>query len=424
MIQDVNNNHSGPEVYYPRWLTPGLQQASQDHPVVVVTGARQVGKSTLLTNAEPFRSWRFHTLDDLATLRQAREGAAELWAGTSRVVLDEVQKAPELLLAIKQEVDRHPGRSRFVLSGSANLLLMRQVSESLAGRAVYFVLRPMTIGEMRQVSPPNILARALAADWPEEQTLADPPPDPLDVLLRGLMPPLLTLHSPSAWTRWWDGYVTTYLERDLRQLSQVEALPDFRRVMAALALRTGQLVNQTSIARDTGVSQPTVHRYLNLLETSCLLYRVSAIAPSRTKRIVKSPKIYWFDPGIATFLAGHFTTDDLRSSREAGGLFECLVLLHLNAMAQLMTPRPGIFYWRTTTGREVDFVVEQGRRILPIEVKLTEKPRYRDVQNLRVFMDEYKEATLGVLVHCGSDVMLLDRDIIAMPWTLLTGVQS
>jgi len=192
--------------------------------------------------------------------------------------------------------------------------------------------------------------------------------------------------------------------------------------MVALAVRTGQLVNQTSVARDTGVSQPTVHRYLNLLETSCLLLRVPAITPSRTKRIVKSPKIYWFDPGVAAFLAGHYTARDLMASRESGGIFECLVLMHLNAMAQLMTPRPGIFYWRTTAGREVDFVLEQGRRILPIEVKLSGKPRFGDAQNLRIFLDEYEEATLGVLVHCGPDVMLLDRDIIAIPWTLLAGV--
>jgi len=235
------------------------------------------------------------------------------------------------------------------------------------------------------------------------------------------MPPLLTLSGEDSFVRWWEGYVATYLERDLRQLSQVDSLPDFRRVMAALALRTGQLLNQTDVARDTSVRQPTVHRYLNLLETSCLLYRVPAFAPSRSKRIVKSPKIYWFDPGISSFLAGHYTAEDLRSSREAGGVFECLVLLYLNALAQLMTPRPRIFHWRTTTGREVDFVVEQGRKVVPVEVKLTEKPRYRDAQNLKFFMNEYPAAIFGALVHAGSDVVLLDKDLVALPWTLLAG---
>lgn len=419
----MNDIYSADESQYRhRWAAANLRKMAGESPIVVLTGARQVGKSTLLLNERPFATWRYISLDDFDVLNQAQADPEALLTGLQNLVIDEVQRAPRILNAIKIAVDRGPAERRFALSGSANLMLMSKVTESLAGRALSITLEPMTLGEQRGKRAPATLGRLLQSKHPKEGAVNVS--DPFPLMQKGFMPPLLTRSGEDSFVRWWESYVATYLERDLRQLSQVESLPDFRRVMVSLALRTGQLVNQTSIARDTGVSQPTVHRYLNLLETSCLLYRVPAIAPSRTKRIVKSPKIYWFDPGIATFLAGHFTADDLRSSREAGGLFECLVLLNLNAMAQLMTPRPGIFYWRTTTGREVDFVVEQGRRILPIEVKLTEKPRYRDVQNLRVFMDEYKEATLGVLVHCGSDVMLLDKDIIAMPWTLLAGVQS
>jgi len=375
-----------------------------------------------LLNERPFSSWRYVSLDDFDAQKQAQTDPESLLAGRGNLVLDEVQRAPGILNAIKVAVDRGRAGHHFVLSGSANLMLMSKVTESLAGRALSITLEPMTLGEQRRGRSPAILGRLLQSRHPNEGTVKTQ--DPFPLMQKGFVPPLLTLSGEDSFVRWWEGYVATYLERDLRQLSQVESLPDFRRVMVALALRTGQLVNQTDIARDTGVSQPTVHRYLNLLETSCLLYRVPALTPSRRKRIVKSPKIYWFDPGIATFLAGHYTADDLRESREAGGVFECLVLLHLNALAQLMVPRPKIFYWRTTTGREVDFVVEQGRKILPIEVKLTEKPRYRDVQNLRVFMDEYAGATLGVLVHSGSDVILLDKDIIAVPWTLLAGTLS
>jgi uncharacterized protein len=418
----MNDYHSALESQYrPRWAAASLRKMAGESPVVVLTGARQVGKSTLLLNERPFAGWRYISLDDFDALKQAEVDPEALLAGRQNLIVDEVQRAPGVLNAIKIAVDRGPTGRRFVLSGSANLMLMSKVTESLAGRALSITLEPMTLGEQHGARSPTVLARLLQSRPPKEGTVEVR--DPFPPMQRGFMPPLLTRSGEDSFVRWWEGYVATYLERDLRQLSQVESLPDFRRVMVALALRTGQLVNQTSIARDTGVSQPTVHRYLNLLETSCLLVRVQAIAPSRTKRIVKSPKIYWFDPGIATFLAGHFTSYDLRTAREAGGLFECLVLMHLNAMAQLMTPRPGIFYWRTTTGREVDFVIEQGQKILPIEVKLTTKPRYRDVQNLRGFLDEYTNATLGVLVHCGSDVTLLDKDIIAIPWTLLAGLQ-
>jgi len=241
-------------------MTPLLQQAVQDHSVVVLTGARQVGKSTLLLNEEPFKNWRYLSLDDFDTLRQARQNPAALWAGTYEVVLDEVQKAPEILPVIKQAVDRQPGKYHFVLSGSANLLLMQQVSESLAGRAVYFVLDPMTLGESLNLPAPTLLDPLISGVFPAEGILPGETPEALPLLGRGFMPPLLKLEAPQAWARWWDGYVATYLERDLRQFSQIDALVDFRRLMELLALRSGQLLNQTELARDGQFSQPTVHR--------------------------------------------------------------------------------------------------------------------------------------------------------------------
>jgi predicted AAA+ superfamily ATPase len=417
----MNNLYSPPDLYYPRWLTTALQQASQDYPVVVLTGARQVGKSTLLLNAAPFREWRFHTLDDFDVLRQAYERPEELWAGTDRVVLDEVQKAPGLLLAVKQAVDRHPGRLRFALSGSANLLLMRQVSESLAGRAVYFVLHPMTLGEMQRAAPPNTLARALTGDWPEEGMLDASPPDPVEALLRGFLPPLLTLGSPQAWTRWWDGYVTTYLERDLRQLSQIDNLLDFRRLMEMLALRTGQVLNQSELGRDARVSQPTVHRYLNMLETTHLFERLPAYLANRTSRLLKSPKVFWNDPALAVFLSGYFETASLRQARELGAYFETMIFHHLRVLAGLMVPPARLYFWRTRSGTEVDFVVEHGRRLLAVEVKRAAQVNYGDAAALRAFLEEYPEASGGLLLYGGRAVRRLGEKIVALPWTMMTG---
>lgn len=417
----MNNSYSRPEVYYPRWITPALQTASTDHPVVVLTGARQVGKSTLLTNAAPFRNWRFHTLDDFAVLRQARENPQALWAGANQVVLDEVQKAPELLPAIKQAVDRHPKQYRFVLSGSANLLLMRQISESLAGRAVYFILDPMTLGEAHQTQPSDIVSQALSGVFPEEGGLPSPPPDLAAILLRGLMPPLLTLNTPQSWARWWDGYVATYLERDLRQVSQIDSLLDFRRLMELAALRSGQLINQSDLARDAQLSQPTAHRYLNILETTHMFERLPAFTPGRTTRIVKAPKAFWNDTGLAAFLSGYFDEHELRESRELGAYFETLIYHHLSVLTHLMTPAGRLYFWRTRTGVEVDFVVEHGRRVLAIEVKRTTTPGYGDTAGLRAFLADYPKATGGLLLHGGNEIRRLDKSIVAVPWTMLTG---
>jgi predicted AAA+ superfamily ATPase len=417
----VNSFYSDPEsFYYPRWLTPGLRSAVAVNPVVVLTGARQVGKSTLLRHAEPFRSWRYHTLDDFDVLEQARVHPQSLWAGVREVVLDEVQRAPELLSAVKRAVDEEPDR-RFLLSGSANLMLMRQVSESLAGRAVYFVLHPMTLGELHRQPPGNLVHESVRQHWPDEGVLAEAPPDPTLLMLRGFMPRLLSLTSPTDWLRWWEGYVATYLERDLRQISQIDSLVDFRRVMAFLALRTGQLLNQSEVSRDAGMSQPTVHRYVNLLEASHLFDRLPSYAASRTTRLVKAPCSFWTDPGLAVYLAGYFDEGALRQSREYGHFFETLIYLHLRVQVDMLTPRGRLYFWRTQQGSEVDFVVEQGRHLLGIEVKLTDRPGYQHIDGLRRFLREHDQASGGLLIHGGSQIRRLDENIVAIPWTVLAG---
>jgi uncharacterized protein len=407
-------------MYHERWLTSLLREAAADHPVVVLTGARQVGKSTLLRHAAPFRDWRYRTLDDADTQRQADEDPTGLWAGARGVVLDEVQRAPTLLGAVKHAVDEDRDR-RFVLSGSANLLLMRQVSESLAGRAVTFVLDPMALGERADAEAPNVLCDALFGRWPEDGPVPDPPGDPVPVMLRGLMPALLALDNPTAWVRWWDGYVTTYLERDLRQLTQIVALPDFRRVMQFLALRSGQLMNQTEVGRDARIAQPTVHRYANLLETTHLMVRLPAYTASHTTTLLRTPKVMWTDPGLAVFLAGYYDAGDLARARELGAFFEILIYLHIRVLASLLTPCPQVHFWRTRAGQEVDFVVVHGRRVLALEVKMTDRPGYRHADGLRLFLDRHPDAVGGLLVHGGPTVERLGERVVAVPWTMLTG---
>lgn len=414
----MNDNHSPREwTYKPRWLSPLLAQAATTHRIVVLTGARQVGKSTLLQHILP--TWRYLSLDDFDVRAQAQRDPQALWAGSTEIVLDEVQKVPTLLEAIKIAVDRRNARTRFVLSGSANLLLMAKISESLAGRAVYFTLSPMTWGELHGRPAPESLARLLHGDLPPEGTVDSP--DPAELIARGFMPPLLTLSTQHACTLWWEGYIATYLERDLRQLARIEALADFQRVMAALALRSGHLLNQSEVARDVALPQPTVHRYINLLEASHLFERLPAYAVSRTKRLIKAPKVYWADPALAAHLAGYSDAASISRAREYGAFFETLVLHHLRVLGGLLTPRARLFYWRTVSGHEVDFVIEQGRRLVAVEVKLSPQPRYGDAEGLRFFMREYPHAQCGIVVHAGSQIRRLDERIIAVPWRWLAG---
>jgi hypothetical protein len=208
---------------------------------------------------------------------------------------------------------------------------------------------------------------------------------------------------------WFEGYVRTYLERDLQRLSSISALPDFRRLMRAACLRLGQMLNQTELARDVALPQPTVHRYLNLLEISFLLLRIPPYAVSRGKRLVKTPKLYWGDVGLALHLAA--------GSEPAGAHLENLVLLDLVSWQEGREERPDILYWRTTVGEEVDFVIEAAGRLLPIEVKSTARPRLGDTAGIRAFRRQYpKTARSGVLLHCGNEVAWLAPDVLAAPW--------
>ena len=417
----MNDNHSASELNYrPRWQADLLRRSIKDHPVVVLTGARQTGKSTLLSHEPPFEKWLHKNLDDLDLMEQAEEEPSSLWSAAKNIVIDEVQRVPSLLHTIKRRVDENRKGVRFILSGSSNLLLMRSVSESLAGRAVYYTLFPMMLGEIEKRPPSDLICDLFQGKLPEEGKISVSHRSPFPWMLRGCMPTLMEMKSWSAVLKWWEGYVMTYLERDLRQLSQIESLPDFRRVMRALALRSGQLLNQTGISREIGVSQPTIHRYIKLLETTFLFQRLPAFSLNRTKRLVKSPKVMWVDPGLVSFLCGYNEKESLASSRQAGGIFEVLVYLHLRGWAQLQIPQPRIYYWRTVTGHEVDFIIEWGRRLLAVEVKLTSSPKFKDTENLRLFLNEYPETTGALLLHTGKHMEQFHEKILAIPWYWIT----
>ena len=397
----------------PRLVARSLADRLRVMPAVVVTGARQTGKSTLAQALAP-GGRRYFSLDDLDVVDSARRDPEVLVGGDPPVTLDEVQREPDLLRAVKRAIDRHRRPGQFLLTGSANLLLMRQVSESLAGRASYLTLWPMTRREQRGLGRCGIWDELLATPDEDWLDLVAAQPDDAEnwqeVARRGGFPtPAVHMKTAHERTVWFDGYVRAYLERDLQELSSIAALPDFRRLMRAACLRVGQLVNQTELGRDVALPQPTVHRYLNLLETSYLLVRLPAYAVNRTKRLIKSPKLYWGDTAVAL----HLGQDD----KPNGAHFENLVLADLLAWRDARLGRAEVFYWRTAIGEEVDFVIEAGGRLLPVEVKSAVRPRLGDAVHLRTFRNEYgRKARAGLLLHTGRTLEWLAPGVLAVPW--------
>jgi predicted AAA+ superfamily ATPase len=397
----------------PRRVGAALAERLRVMPATVVTGARQTGKSTLAEHLVTGRR-RYVSLDDLDVLDAARRDPELLVGGAQPVTLDEVQREPELLRAVKRAIDRDRKPGRFLLTGSANLLLMRQVSESLAGRASYLTLWPMTRREQRGLGRCGLWDELLEAsddDWLDLlKAEADAPEDWRTLARHGGFPtPAVELRKATERAVWFDGYVRTYLERDLQDLAAISSLPDFRRLMRAASLRTGQLVNQTELGRDVALPQPTVHRWINLLETSYLVVRLPAYAVNRTKRLIKSPKLYWGDTGIALHLA---------EVEEPGGAhLENVVLNDLLAWRDARLERAELGYWRTAIGEEVDFVIETGGRLLPIEVKASARPRLADTTHLRTFRAEYgKKSRAALLLHTGTTLEWLAPDVLAAPW--------
>ena len=409
----------------PRAVSGTLDSMMRVMPAVVVAGARQTGKSTLAralgrspqadgsVQAAGDRR-RYLSLDDLDVLDLARRDPDALVRGSQPVTLDEVQREPDLLSAVKREIDRERRPGRFLLTGSANLLLMRRVSESLAGRASYLTLWPMTRREQLGRGRCGIwenLVKSPDQDWLDVVT--EHPADPEDwraLARRGGFPvPAVHLDAPAERAIWFDGYVRTYLERDLQALSSIAALPDFRRLMRAAALRIGALLNQTKVGRDIGLPQPTVHRWLNLLETSYLLVRIPAYSVNRTKRLIKSPKLYWSDTGLAMYLS--------EEDEPRGAHLENLVLQDLLAWRDSRPRRAEVLHWRTTNREEVDFVIEVDGAVLPIEVKATRRPRLGDTGGLRAFRTEYHRTTrAGLLLHGGDSVEWITPGVLAAPW--------
>ena len=401
--------------YLPRIASGLLERALAASPVVVLMGARQTGKSTLV-QSEPFLADHLYlTLDDLGTHERARMAPDDLVRSASRLTLDEVQREPDLLLSVQRAVDEdRPRRNgRFVLTGSGNLLLMNRVSETLAGRAVYVNLWPLTRQERLGFGTPGIWTEFLSnpvSEWPalvtSRQAVAA---DWRDEVHRGGYPTPAMELPHDARPLWFDGYLRTYLERDLQAVASVGNLVDFRRLMRATCLRLGNIVNQADLGRDTRIPRVTVQRYLNLLETSYQLVRLEPYAINRTKRLVKSPKLYWSDVALALWLSG--------SRAASGAHLETLVLNDLMAWRDGQIPAPEVLFWRTTTELEVDFVVESNGQLLPIEVKAAANPGYADTRGIRAFRQEYSEQCPGgLLLHGGEQMQWMSDRILAVPW--------
>jgi len=379
--------------------------------VVVLSGLRQSGKSTLLQNeAGLARGHTYRTLDDFATLAAARSNPESLLE--SAAILDEVQRCPELLVALKKCVDEQRKPGRFILSGSANLAMLGHVTETLAGRAGYFMLHPMTRREQQGATDqePFLVKFLRSPSLPSGK--ADPVTE--KEILTGGLPPAC-LGSAAGVTEWFRGYVQTYVERDVRQLSQITDLVAFRTLAQLAALRTGQVLVISTVARDAKLNAVTAGRYLDLLEASFLIRRLPPFLKNRSSRLVKSPKLHFTDSGLAAHMAGITTLEPGRDDLLRGALFETYVAQNLAALLEAHLPDTQLTYWHEQGRHEVDFVIEADRKVFGIEVKAATRWSESDLSGLRAFLERTPACVAGVLAYNGKEAVKLDERLFAIP---------
>ena len=403
--------------YLPRHLRGALEAALADTPVVCLLGPRQCGKSTLSRHCEPER--HYVSLDDKAYLDLAMadpQGFVDELP--EKVAIDEVQRAPELALAIKRSVDANRKPGRFLLTGSANLLQLPRLADSLAGRMECLYLHPLTVSEVRR-SPGRFLEEFLAGNLtPEITSSGTPKPSELPgLLVAGGYPESVTRDSERA-DRWKRNYVQSVVERDIRDIAEVKDASDLTRLLAFLESRTAQLLNQSALSQALGHSRATVDRYLTLLERLFLIRLLPAWHSNRSKRLVKTPKLHFVDSGLAATL-GELEAGQWNQERPRfGHLLESFVLQQLMSMADCMPRPPRFFHYRDRDQTEVDIVIESRQKIWGVEIKAGSSVNRDDAKGLLKLAGIAGERfQAGIVFYDGEATFFLHKDagILAVP---------
>jgi len=404
----------------PRLIQPRIAEAMHDTPVVLLAGPRQAGKTTLVRQIAQ-SGLRYLTLDDEVTLLSARNDPVGMIRSLDRAVIDEIQRAPALLLAIKKSVDEDRRPGRFLLTGSANLMAMPTVADSLAGRMETLTLLPLSQGELEGAKT-NWLDSVFAGQLPQPGSAARSD-DLVGRVSRGGYPEAMSRPTFKRRTAWARQYLDAMIQRDVRDVSGIEKLDKLPRFLSGLAQTAGQICNYTQLGGQVGLDGKTASSYISVFERMYLLKRVDAWARNRLSRVVKSPKLQFIDSGLLSALLD-LTPDEVAKDRTRfGNVLETFVFGELLKHATTADADYRLLYYRDADKVEVDVVVENSAgHVVGVEVKASATVKEGDLRGLRKLVglagDSFK---MGVVLYDGDETMPLGNGIWAAPLSTLWG---
>ena len=360
----------------PRTLAQAIKETSNSFKVLLLTGPRQVGKTSLLQEVQK-SSRSYVTLDDLGMRMAAQQDPASFLDRLKLpVLIDEVQYAPDLFSYIKMVVDREKQNGMFWLTGSQQFEMMKNVTESLAGRVAILNLQGISLAEEqnRADSPPFLPTpeRLKSRSQAKPLTL----PEAYHIIWRGSYPDVV-MQDGKNWERFYSSYISTYIQRDVREYLNINDTAAFHKFMQIAAARTGQLVNYADMARDVGISESTIKTWLSVLHASGIVYMLQPYFTNHTKRLVKTPKLYFMDTGLCAYLTGWLNSDVLERGAMSGAMLETWVVSEIIKSYLHHGRTPRIYFYRDKDKREVDVIIEENGMLYPIEIKKT-----ASIQNL------------------------------------------
>ncbi|MDP8101512.1 ATP-binding protein [Phocoenobacter atlanticus] len=404
-------------MYIKRHIQEKLKTLLNQFSAILVTGARQVGKSTMLQKIAP--DYQYLTFDDPFLLENAKNESQLFFLNHNRkLILDEVQYAPELFRLLKLEIDRKKENGLFLLSGSQAFELMQNVSETLAGRIAILQLKGLSLREIYNI--PFDCPFVPNNDYITAREKQLQPYDNLwEIIHKGDMPRLY--EQETDWGVYYASYVSTYIERDVKQLVNIKDSGQFTQFMVAIAARSGELINYSNIAQDIGVSVDTVKRWITILETAGIVYLLQPYSNNHLKRAVKTPKIYFLDTGLMAYLTKWLTPETIQNGAKSGQFFETFVVSQIIKSFTNNGIEPPLYFYRDTNQKEIDLIIEYQQTLYPIEIKTTSRPNKKMASNFRLLDKVADEIAIGngIIINQYPNKFLLAENLMALPITYI-----